>query len=311
MPRKNEIWYRKQTDWWMVKIGGQVHKLAKGKANQDAADLEFHRLKILQAEHPSDPHVRVASLVESFLKWSEKHHAPDTYRNHAFYLQSFTEVSGNKPARDLVVFDVTEWVDGKTRWKETSAYNARRFAFRVFTWAKEQGLIAKNPLEGLKKGKPNPRMRALGDDEFHLLLQAARGEFKTFLFALRQTGARPKEVRTVQWKHVKTDRWVFPEHKTDAYTTKPRTVYLTPPMQRLMLTLPKDSSYVFLNKRGKPWTMNAVRLQIARLKKKLKLSSDVCAYLIRHEWGTRSDPQRNEPGGRRRANGPFLAGNGQ
>ena len=48
------------------------------------------------------------------------------------------------------------------------------------------------------------------------------------------------------------------------------------------------SENVFVNSRGKPWTMNAVRLRIMRLKEKLGLASDVCAYLVRHMWGTQA-----------------------
>jgi hypothetical protein len=47
------------------------------------------------------------------------------------------------------------------------------------------------------------------------------------------------------------------------------------------------SDHVFLNGRGKPWTMNAVRLRVMRLKDKLGLADDVCAYLIS---GTPSAP---------------------
>ena len=46
------------------------------------------------------------------------------------------------------------------------------------------------------------------------------------------------------------------------------------------------SKHVFLNRRGRPWTMNAVRLRIDRLKKKPKLADDVCSYLLRHAFGT-------------------------
>src|SRR5262249_5861080 len=46
------------------------------------------------------------------------------------------------------------------------------------------------------------------------------------------------------------------------------------------------SDHVFLNGQGKPWTMNAVRLRVMRLKDKLGLADDVCAYLIRHAFGT-------------------------
>lgn len=34
--------------------------------------------------------------------------------------------------------------------------------------------------------------------------------------------------------------------------------------------------------------MNALRLQFMRLRKKLNLEGDVCAYMIRHVWGTQA-----------------------
>src|SRR5947208_678008 len=36
------------------------------------------------------------------------------------------------------------------------------------------------------------------------------------------------------------------------------------------------------------WTMNAVRLQITRLRERLGLADDLCAYLARHGFGTRA-----------------------
>src|SRR5262249_29184398 len=47
-------------------------------------------------------------------------------------------------------------------------------------------------------------------------------------------------------------------------------------------------THVFLNTRGEPWTMTAVRQQVYRLKHALGLSDDLCAYLARHGFGTRA-----------------------
>jgi len=46
------------------------------------------------------------------------------------------------------------------------------------------------------------------------------------------------------------------------------------------------SEFVFLNCRGKPWSSNAVRIRIEHLRKNLGLAGDLCAYLIRHAFGT-------------------------
>ena len=47
-------------------------------------------------------------------------------------------------------------------------------------------------------------------------------------------------------------------------------------------------THVFLNTEGEPWTKNAVRLQMTRLREKLGLADDLTAYLARHGFGTRA-----------------------
>ena len=48
-----------------------------------------------------------------------------------------------------------------------------------------------------------------------------------------------------------------------------------------------SSKYVFVNTQGKPWTKNAIRLQITRLRRKLGLDP-VTAYMVRHLFGTQA-----------------------
>jgi integrase len=287
MPRPNRPWFRNQTDWWMAKIGGKSHKLAKGRKNKAAAETKFHELMLIAFQAPESPDARVADVCEEFLRWSRKHHAADTYRSYNGYLQSFCERYGQLPVGQLQKFHVTRWVDAQN-WNETSQYNGRRFVFRAFNWATDEGLLQRNPLQGMPRPKPKPRKRALKPEEFRALLAGARGPFKVFLFALRQTGARPKELRDLQWDHVRSDRWVLAEHKTDKSSDAPRTIHLTPAIQNLMAVLRRrsQSQHVFVNHRGAPWTANAVRLQIWRIKRRLQLPDDVCAYLVRHTFGT-------------------------
>jgi integrase len=126
------------------------------------------------------------------------------------------------------------------------------------------------------------------DGEFRSLLRASTRDFKTLLFALRMTGCRPKEARTLTWDRVQEDRWVLAQHKTVHKTGKPRVIYLTRPVQKLMAVLRRGATgpFVFLNRRKKPWTGNAIRLRIQRLKKKLNLRKDLCVYEARHAFGT-------------------------
>jgi hypothetical protein len=45
-------------------------------------------------------------------------------------------------------------------------------------------------------------------------------------------------------------------------------------------------AFSFLNALGEPWTVNAIRCRINRLKEKTDLPKDVCSYLLRHAFGT-------------------------
>jgi integrase len=106
-------------------------------------------------------------------------------------------------------------------WGVSTAHNARTAAFRVFSWAKDEGLLPDNPLAGMKRPKPPPRQRAMSDDEFRKLHDNAGGSFRDLLLALRETGARPKEVRDLLWKQVHDDRWVLTKHKTVKKVQRP------------------------------------------------------------------------------------------
>jgi len=289
MPRPSKIWFRKDVGCWMVTLGGRKVRLAKGRENRQQAQQKFHELMLVSHRRPESPTARVADLVEGFLVAAQKRVAPDTYRNYRFYAQKFAEACGQHSVAVIKPFHVTQWVD-RQAWNQTTERNARRVALRVMSWAKEEGLIHANPLQGMKCPPPNSRQRALSDRETKTIIAAAHGPFRILVWALLQTGARPSEARRLTWAEVRADRWVIREHKTAKKTRKPRIVYLTPAVQRLMgyLRARATTNSVFVNMRGNPWTTNAIRLAMSRIKAKCGLSSDVCAYLCRHTFGTRA-----------------------
>jgi integrase len=307
----------------MVKIKGVQTKLVQGPEDEKhrlLAEEKFADLRKLHRIAPEAATARTADLVESFLAWSRQHLSEDTHRVNRYYGQSFAENCGTIPAREIKAFHVTKWINTmmdpkrvereKARrkaeldagtvekryqgrepkvWGPSTAHNARVTAFRVFSWAKDEGILAENPLAGMKRPKPVPRQRAMGEDEFTMLHENAGGPFADFLFALRDTGARPKELRDLTWDQVRPDRWILSKHKTARKVGKARVIIITDAIQAMMERLNKNGhTHVFLNTDGEPWTMNAVRLQMQRLREKLGLANDLCAYLARHGFGTRA-----------------------
>ena len=287
MGRANKIWYRKDVGWWMVTMGGEKIRLLRGRENKKLAEQKFHELAAVRIQAPEAPSARVADVIEAFLTWAKMHLSDETLRNYEWYGQAFSEAYGYLLVNELRPIHVTRWVDGHG-WGPTTEYNARRSVRRAFSWACDQGILIANPLRAMKCPKGKTRERVLTDDEYRILLKNSRRDFKILLFALKETGCRPKEARLLTWDQVREDRWILTKHKTVHKTGKPRIIYLTKPMQKLMQLLRKESTsdYVFLNSRGEPWTVNAVRLRIKRIKDKTDLPADVCSYLLRHSFGT-------------------------
>src|SRR3954454_16892913 len=182
MARPARMWFRKQTGWWMVELGGKQIKLSKDKTE---AEKKFYSLMSTHHEAPESPHARVADIVESFLGWAETHVKPVTYGLYKWFGQKLAEHSGKIPARDFKPLHVSRWVQHHN-WSGAHEYNARRYAFRFFSYAVSEGILGKNPLHGMKRPKPLPRQRAITEDEYKSMLRATDSDFRPLLFALKQ-----------------------------------------------------------------------------------------------------------------------------
>ena len=304
MGRRNKPWFRQDVGWWVTNVRGKQIRLAKGKSEYDKkskkeAERVFHEVMSLRPRRPDAHDARVCDIAEAFLDWAEEDCSPDTYRNYRFYIASFAEVCGHLSAANVLPRDVNRWVRSPKgrkdapkstwkKWNETTVYNARRIVFRLFTWAVDEGYLRENPIKKLKRPKPQPRQRCLTVEEWKALLGGAHGPFRVFLWALLQTGARPSELRSLTWDMYHGDRFVLSQHKTSKKTGTKRIIFLSDAMQRLVKRLHRksESQHVFVNTRGEPWTGNAIRLQVDRIKKKKGLAADVCAYMVRHTFGT-------------------------
>ncbi|MGA2497466.1 MAG: hypothetical protein ABSH20_06980 [Tepidisphaeraceae bacterium] len=91
MSRPNKIWFRRDTGWWMVTLGGTKLRLAQGRENKKAAEQRFHELKAVSPQAPEVPTARVADIIEAFLNWAERHLSPEAQRNLKWYGQMFAE----------------------------------------------------------------------------------------------------------------------------------------------------------------------------------------------------------------------------
>jgi integrase len=302
MARPNKVWFRRDTGWWMVTINGRKVRLAEGRKNRKAAEQRFLELKANECELPDMPAAFcVAEVIDAFLTWAKTNRTRETVRNYLWYGQKFAEYTGDIPAIDLRPHHVTAWV-AKHKWNASTEHNARRSVFRAFSWAVEEGLLRSNPLQGMRCPMTLARQRGMTDDEFRQLLRGSRRDFKQLLFMLRVTGCRPKEARELTWGQVQGDRIVLHKHKTNHSSRRARVIYLPRTVVRMLhiirSTRPaweEECDRVFLNSKGQPWTVEAMRLRMRRLKLKFRMASDLSIYHARHAFGTSAVVQGVDP----------------
>ncbi len=116
--------------------------------------------------------------------------------------------------------------------------------------------------------------------------------------ALRLTGCRPGEVRTLIWAWVDLDRrlWILAEHKTNTQQSnpQPRIIPLPDPIFEMCRELAQQphqpTDHVFLNKLGKPYTKDCFVRKMDRLRKRagieVKGDERIVLYSNRHTYGT-------------------------
>src|SRR6185437_13753244 len=136
-------------------------------------------------------------------------------------------------------------------------------------WCVEHGHIDANPIRTMKRPKMGRRTRTVSADERALIRGEFADGFGDFLDALTWTGARPGEIMRLEAGHLDlAEGFARLPGKTTGATGELIELPLIPPMlalcQRLAGKYP--SGPIFRNRRGKPWTSNAVRCRMRRLR---------------------------------------------
>lgn len=279
-------WYRKGRGYFVTTDGGKQAKLGD---TEEAAYAEWERLKASNLDCP-DPYV--AAVADEFLTSVKKTSSPATFDWYSRYILKFLAVNGTKLMSELKRRDLTKWIED--RFVRGARVGAVRTIKRCFNWALDEELIKTNPFARVKTPRSGRRDVLVSQETYDRVMRDIgnwrnRRPLRLFLIALRLSGARPSEVRTVTAEHFRPDlqAWVLPKHKRDK-TTYARTVHLHPCLLTLtrILCHARPSGALFLNANKKPWRKNAVTDRMRRLRKKLGLPNGTVAYSMRHSFIT-------------------------
>jgi len=293
---------------WVARAGGSLKVLSKGPQNAQTEAAAWdafyaHMAKLGNpVENSTIPVITLGQLADKFGEWMKREveadrMKPRTLDYYHHQIQKFFDVvGGNRPAMGVLPHEVEMY---KTSWHSVQAVQ------RLYNWGVTMGLLMENPIRSVQKPEVGERQRILTSEEQRQLLAATDQHFHWFLLALLHTIARPQEIRALQWKHLVTQP--VPMFVLHDFKAKKRRKDRKTAVRRILLDdcmlgflnqlaqkrQPKPEDFVFLNCRGLPWTANAVRCRMKRLREKLQLEPDangesIVAYTIRHTAATQA-----------------------
>lgn len=298
MARHPSPWYWEARDGWYATVGGVRHRLADGKPAKRAALKRLGELLAGQGRGDAPAEVLpVVGLVTLYLedlrrRKESKDVAEQAKADAVRRMAGFVEMHGDLPADQLRPHHVQAWLDTRTTWGATSRHDGVGAVRSVFRWAKAQGHLERDPLDGMKKPQRKPKREAIpepGDVEraFAAIVTPELADLLTFVY---ETGCRPKEARTLEARHLDIGRGIAvqADHKTAKKTRKKRVIYLTGRAAEIAarLAAAHPEGAIFRNSRGNAWTHNAVGLAVRRIRERTGLGPEMVAYAFRHGFAT-------------------------
>ena len=296
-----EPWFHQASGFWCKKVRQKVHYLAR---NYKTAKKRLRQL--LEAKEAGDPlacqwlAAPFATLADEFLNDIQALRAAGTYRNNREQLLRALQIIG--PA--IRVGEIRRFHLRKIERAMVGKYSAATVrdtlssVQHVFNWAIEMELLDSTPIAKYKKPAGGNRSRITTPEEFQALLRHTDRSFQRFLIALRATGCRPGEVRSLLWTMVDLDNglWVLPRHKTVTMQREPlpRVIPLPSAVLKLCHWLARKphrtDDHVFVNQRGVPYSKDCCVRKMDRLRKRagieVKNGENLVLYSNRHAYAT-------------------------
>lgn len=244
-------------------------------------------------------------LVKDFTAWAEVALSAATVSAYSHHLKRFVTITRNKQVRSLRPAHLTSF---QRSWHEWQAVQ------RLFNWAvQDAGVMKKNPFARVRAPGRNQRKRILTPAEVVRFIRQCSPRPRAYLLALRETLARPQEIRALQWDDLQSESPAVPleeslpagravavlhdfkDRARRANPDAPRVLLISARLGRLIARLRSEGATaegaVFRNTRDEPWTKNAVRCLLRRLRRRLGIMRDkrgesVVAYTFRHSCAT-------------------------
>lgn len=244
---------------------------------------------------PEDMQVR--DVFSQFMATLTGRDIAKSSNHHLTGFQAF--VGPERRVSKLRPIDLDRYIARHPGWAESTR---RTFANRVIAainWAVKKGLIPRNPITGTpgfkRPGRFERRRGLIAEADQQKALAAAKPAFRAFLVALRESGARPSELRRARIEKCNlTGGYVLVPNKTDEQTGEAeRVVYLSQAAKEAMIPCigSRAEGLIFLTGSGKPWTHHNLEQHWHRLRKRLGIRGSL--YQFRHGFASKAINESN------------------
>ena len=281
-------YYRAQRDTWCVQIGKRQITLAKGREAQDEAWEVYHREMGRAGFAVQRKVIVVGVAIDEFLSATHDTISAGAFQQYQIKLADLASRIGKLDLESLRGETIVEWVKGH-EWSNSTKRGAITIVKTWLNWCCRKGLIPANPARDLKKPKAGRRERTITPVE-RLEIRAEFGDgFGDFLDALTWTGCLPAEIWDLEAKHLDLEGgYASLPGKTTEQTGDLIEFPLVAPMLELCSRLARErpNGPLFLNRMGRKWNRDSVRLRMARLRKRFPELAGITAYTYRHSFAT-------------------------
>jgi integrase len=283
-------YYRKQRQSWCVQLGPKDQRtLVHGPRAETEAEAwrRYHALMTgLGREVPAGD-LTLTVAFDMFLEHARATVKPASFDQYRIKLQDLADRIGQLRLSELRASHVAEWLAARD-WSDSTKRGAITALKVCVAWCTRRKFLAEDPLKGVKRPRMGRRERIVSPEERARIRDEFDDGFGDFLDALGWTGARPGEIMRLEARHVDQEATYasLPGKTTDA-TGDPIEFPLVPPMLELCRRLAEanPTGPLFRNRDGDPWTENAVRCRMRRMRERLDIKG-VVAYTYRHSFAT-------------------------
>lgn len=257
--------------------GGDLIARAEGRdlgAANRALEIELGRRETLdrldQARRPvraSESKAYVRGLIAAFKaspEWEKLGAASKA--EYSRYLAAFDDEFGDwkvslferaESKRDLLEWR-DEWAD-----RPRAADYAMQSVGRLFKWARGRGLTEARPTEDVERLHTADRSDVIwSDDDIARLLAAASPEVGWAVRLEAETGLRMGDLLRLPWGVIGEHGIVWRTSKRGRQVVVP----LTPAAKAVLAIIPKRSTVVLTNTRGKPWSTDGFKTMLRKAK---------------------------------------------